>query len=105
MTTDLPTPIEKQSRRANKHVFQLESKWKKKWETLSEMTKIVKDFMEVSKARHLANERKKQTAFMNIDESFGGGGGGQSYLGVQLIWSLKWFHLLHSFKGPLKSQG
>ena len=35
--TDLPTPIEKQSRRAekqsrraDKHVFQLESKWKKK---------------------------------------------------------------------------
>ena len=75
--TDLPTPIEKQSRRANKHVFQLESKWKKKLEILSEMTKIVKDFMEVSKARHLANEGKKQTASMNIDESFvwwGGGG-------------------------------
>ena len=68
--TDLPTPIEKQSRRANKHVFQLESKWKEKLEILSEMTKIVKDFMEVSKARHLANEGKKQTASMNIDESF-----------------------------------
>ena len=41
------------------------------------MTKILKDFMEVSKARHLANERKKQTTSMNIDESFvwlGGGG-------------------------------
>ena len=34
------------------------------------MTKIVKDFLEVSKARHLANERKKQTTSMNIDESF-----------------------------------
>ena len=42
------------------------------------MIEIVKDFMEVSKARLLANERKKQRS-MNIDESFvglGGGGGG-----------------------------
>ena len=28
--TDLPTPIEKQSMRSNKHVFQPKSKWKKK---------------------------------------------------------------------------
>ena len=49
------------------------------------MTEVVKDFMEVSKAKLLANEIKMQTSSVNIDESFGGGGGGQSYLGVQLI--------------------
>ena len=36
------------------------------------MTEAVKDFMEVSKARILANERRKQTTSMNIDESCGG---------------------------------
>ena len=66
---ELPTPIEEQSRLAEKHATQPNhSKGrKKKGETLSEMTEAIKDFTEVSKARLMSNESRQQT-----DESFVG---------------------------------
>ena len=66
---ELPTPIEK----LNKHVaYPEQSKGKKKKrETLSEMTKAIKGFTEMAKARLLANESKKQTS-VNTGESFVG---------------------------------
>ena len=66
---ELPTPVEEQSRLAEKHATQPNhSKGrKKKGETLSEMTEAIKDFTEVSKARLMSNESRQQT-----DESFVG---------------------------------
>ena len=67
---ELPTPIEEQSRLAEKRATQPKhSKGKKKkGETLSEMTEAIKDFTKVSKARLMSNESRQQT-----DESFVGG--------------------------------
>uniref|UniRef100_A0A7N2L7S2 Uncharacterized protein n=1 Tax=Quercus lobata TaxID=97700 RepID=A0A7N2L7S2_QUELO len=50
---ELPTPVEKQNKHADKHVaYPEQSKGKKKKrETLSEMTKAIKGFMEMSKGK------------------------------------------------------
>ena len=66
---ELPTPIEEQSRLAEKRTTQPKhSKGKKKkGETLSEMTEAITDFTEVLKARLMSNESRQQT-----DESFVG---------------------------------
>ena len=59
---ELPTPVEEQSRLAEKRATQPKhSKGRKKGETLSEMTEAIKDFTEVSKARLMSNESRQQT--------------------------------------------
>ena len=67
---ELCTPIEEQSRRAEKRAAQPEhSKGKKKkGEILSEMIEVTKGFTEVSKTRLIFNESRQQT--------------GESYVGV-----------------------
>nr|POF10402.1 hypothetical protein CFP56_56356 [Quercus suber] len=66
---ELATLVEQQSKCVENHIAQPEhSKGKKKGKTLGKMTEAIKRFTEVSKARLIANESRKQTG-----ESFVGG--------------------------------
>ncbi|KAK7851665.1 hypothetical protein CFP56_041255 [Quercus suber] len=59
---ELATLVEQQSKCVENHIAQPKhSKGKKKGKTLGKMTEAIKRFTEVSKARLIANESRKQT--------------------------------------------
>ena len=91
---ELPTPVEKRNKHANKHVAcPMQSKGKKKKrETLSEMTKAIEGFTEMSNARLLTNESRKQTS----------GNTGESFVGDDRL--LVWLEFCHKPIRPNQAQ-